>query len=46
VVDVEVTATEIDLPRRRVTLETRAMVGDTLVVKGEALVMAPSRRNG
>lgn len=46
VVDVEVTATAIDLPRRRVTLETRAMVGDTLVVKGEALVMAPSRRNG
>ena len=45
VVTVEVPATAIDLARRRVTLETRAMVGDTVVVKGEALVMAPSRKS-
>lgn len=45
IVTVEVSATAIDLPRRRVTLETRAMVGDTVVVKGEALVLAPSRKS-
>jgi 3-hydroxybutyryl-CoA dehydratase len=27
-----------------VTLETRCLVGDTVVLKGEALVMAPSRK--
>lgn len=40
----EVTVTAIDHARRRVTLETRARVGDTVVVKGEALVLAPSTR--
>lgn len=45
VVTVEVTATAVDVARRRVTLETRAMVGDTVVVKGEALVLAPSRKS-
>ena len=40
----EVTVTAIDHARRRVTLETRCTVGDTVVVKGEALVLAPSRK--
>lgn len=34
----------IDHGRRRVTLETRCTVGDTTVIKGEALVLAPSRK--
>jgi 3-hydroxybutyryl-CoA dehydratase len=40
----EVTVTAIDHARRRVTLETRCAVGDTVVLKGEALVLAPSRK--
>ncbi len=40
----EVTVTAIDHSRRRVTLETRCSVGDTVVLKGEALVLAPSRK--
>jgi 3-hydroxybutyryl-CoA dehydratase len=40
----EVTVTAMDTGRRRVTLETRCLVGDTVVLKGEALVMAPSRK--
>jgi len=40
----EVTVTAIDHGRRRVTLETRCSVGDTVVLTGEALVMAPSRK--
>ena len=40
----DVTVTAIDHSRRRVTLETRASVGDTVVLKGEALVLAPSRK--
>ena len=40
----EVTVTAIDLARRRVTLETLCRVGDTVVLKGEALVLAPSRK--
>jgi 3-hydroxybutyryl-CoA dehydratase len=40
----EVTVTAMDAGRRRVTLETRCLVGDTVVLKGEALVMAPSRK--
>ncbi len=40
----EVTVTAIDLVRRRVTLETLCRVGDTVVLKGEALVLAPSRK--
>lgn len=44
VVLAEVTVTAIDHSRRRVTLETRCAVGDTTVLKGEALVLAPSRK--
>ena len=40
----EVSVTAIDPGRRRVTLETRCAVGDTVVLKGEALVLAPSRK--
>jgi len=40
----EVTVTGIDHARRRVTLECRCAVGDTTVLKGEALVLAPSRK--
>ncbi len=40
----EVTVTAIDLGKRRVTLETRCLVGDTVVLKGEAVVLAPSRK--
>jgi 3-hydroxybutyryl-CoA dehydratase len=35
---------EIDHSRRRVTLECHCAVGDTVVLKGEALVLAPSRK--
>ena len=34
----------IDHARRRVTLETHCAVGNTVVLKGEALVLAPSRK--
>lgn len=40
----DVTVTAIDMSRRRVTLETRCLVGDTVVLKGEATVLAPSRK--
>ena len=40
----EVTVLAIDHARRRVTLETRCIVGDTTVIRGEALVLAPSRK--
>ncbi|MFT4151181.1 MAG: MaoC family dehydratase [Paracoccaceae bacterium] len=40
----EVTVTAIDTAKRRVTLETRCLVGDTVVLKGEAVVLAPSRK--
>jgi len=40
----EVRVTGIDHSRRRVTLETHCTVGDTVVLKGEALVLAPSRK--
>lgn len=40
----EVGVTAIDHARRRVTLETRCSVGDTVVLRGEALVLAPSRK--
>ena len=40
---VEVIVQAIDLAKRRVTLETRCSVGNTVVVKGDALVLAPSR---
>jgi 3-hydroxybutyryl-CoA dehydratase len=40
----QVTVTAIDPGRRRVTLDCACTVGDTLVLKGEALVLAPSRK--
>ena len=39
----EVSVTAIDEKRRRVTLETICSVGDTVVLKGEAQVLAPAR---
>ncbi|MDD8022593.1 MAG: MaoC family dehydratase [Paracoccaceae bacterium] len=42
-VKAEVKVIAIDHARRRVTLETTCMVGDTVVIKGEALVLAPSK---
>lgn len=38
-----VTVTEIIAEKRRVTLECVAKVGDTVVITGDALVLAPSR---
>ncbi|MDG4648304.1 MaoC family dehydratase [Roseibacterium sp. SDUM158017] len=38
----EVEVTDIDYGRRRVTLATHCRVGDTVVLKGEAVVLAPS----
>jgi 3-hydroxybutyryl-CoA dehydratase len=43
-VHAEVKVIAIDHARRRVTLETHCAVGDTVVLKGEALVLAPSRK--
>lgn len=43
-VDAVVTVTAIDHAKRRVTLETHCSVGKTVVLKGEALVLAPSRK--
>jgi 3-hydroxybutyryl-CoA dehydratase len=43
-VHAEVKVTAVDHARRRVTLETHCAVGDTVVLKGEALVLAPSRK--
>ena len=40
----EVKVTAIDHAKRRVTLETHCAVGKTVVLKGEALVLAPSRK--
>ena len=40
----EVTVREIDYARRRVTLDCRCAVGEKTVLKGEALVLAPSRK--
>jgi 3-hydroxybutyryl-CoA dehydratase len=40
----EVSVREIDYAKRRVTLDCRCTVGDTTVLKGEALVLAPSRK--
>ncbi len=40
----EVTVQDIDHAKRRVTLATRCLVGDTVVLKGEAVVLAPSRK--
>ncbi|KMW60047.1 Acyl dehydratase [Candidatus Rhodobacter oscarellae] len=40
----EVSVKEIDHSRRRVTLDCQCAVGDTVVLRGEALVLAPSRK--
>ncbi|MGC8202017.1 MaoC family dehydratase [Aliiroseovarius sp. PTFE2010] len=40
----EVTVREIDFAKRRVTLDCQCSVGDTVVLKGEAKVLAPSRK--
>ena len=40
----EVTVETIDHSKRRVTLATRCLVGDRVVLKGEAVVLAPSRK--
>lgn len=40
----EVEVRDIDHPRRRVSLDCRCSVGDRIVLKGEALVLAPSRK--
>lgn len=42
----EVEVLAIDERKRRVTLSTRCRVGDTVVLRGEALVLAPSRAAG
>lgn len=44
VVRAEVVVREIDYAKRRVTLDCRCLVGNTTVLKGEALVLAPSRK--
>ena len=44
IVHAEVKVIGIDHARRRVTLETHCAVGNTVVLKGEALVLAPSRK--
>jgi 3-hydroxybutyryl-CoA dehydratase len=43
-VEAQVTVRDIDHSRRRVTLECQCRVGNTVVVKGDALVLAPSRK--
>lgn len=35
--------TEVDRVRRRCRLATKCIVGDTIVVEGEALLLVPSR---
>lgn len=44
IVYTEVEVKEIHHSRRRVTLECHCAVGDTVVLKGKALVLAPSRK--
>ncbi len=44
VVFAEVQVIAIDHSRRRVTLDCHCAVGDTVVLKGEAMVLAPSRK--
>jgi 3-hydroxybutyryl-CoA dehydratase len=43
-VEASVEVTAIDHARRRVTLDCAAHVGDRVVLRGEALVLAPSRK--
>lgn len=44
IVFVEVEVMEIDHKKRRVKLFTQAMIGDQVVLRGEANVLAPSRK--
>ena len=44
VVLAEVEVMEIDYAKRRVKLETKCSIGKTVVLKGEANVLAPSRK--
>ena len=44
IVRAEVKVAEIDYSRRRVTLDCACLVGDTVVLKGEATVLAPSKK--
>ncbi|MAS44545.1 3-hydroxybutyryl-CoA dehydratase [Albimonas donghaensis] len=43
-VEARVTVREIEHPKRRVTLDCACRVGDRVVLKGEALVLAPSAK--
>lgn len=43
-VQAEVEVTDIDHPKRRVTLNTRCIVNDKNVLVGDATVLAPSRK--
>lgn len=43
-VEAEVKVAAIDYGKRRVTLECKCAVGDTVVLKGEAMVLAPSAK--
>ncbi len=43
-VEAVVSVREIDYGKRRVTLDCRCLVGDTVVLKGDALVLAPSAK--
>ncbi len=43
-VEARVTVREIDYAKRRVTLDCACTVGDTVVLKGDALVLAPSKK--
>lgn len=44
IVHVEVEVAEIDHKKRRVKLFTQASIGDTVVLRGEANVLAPSKK--
>lgn len=43
-VEAVVTVAQIDYAKRRVTLDCKCSVGDMVVLKGAALVLAPSRK--
>ncbi len=43
-VEAVVEVRDIDYSRRRVGLDCRCVVGDTVVLRGDALVLAPSRK--
>jgi 3-hydroxybutyryl-CoA dehydratase len=43
-VNAVVTVTDMDIHKRRVTMETHCEINGKKVLKGEAVVMAPSRK--